>query len=51
MLAERHLARLFQAAAEATEESVYDALANAATTSGRAGHLRPGLRHALGRRD
>lgn len=51
VLAEQHLDRLFQAVAEATQESVYDALAAADTATGRAGHVRPGLRHALGRRN
>ena len=37
----------FQAVAEATHEAVLDALAAADTTTGRAGHTRPGLRHAL----
>ena len=47
MLAEDRLDLPFQAAAEATQEAVYDALAAADTTIGRAGHARPGLRHAL----
>jgi len=47
MLAEDCLDLPFQAAAEATQEAVYDALAAADTTTGRAGHTRPGLRHAL----
>jgi D-aminopeptidase len=47
MLAEDAIDLPFQAAAEATQEAVYDALAAADTTTGRAGHLRPGLRHAL----
>jgi D-aminopeptidase len=50
MLAEPRLDLPFQAAAEATQEAVYDALAAADTTTGRAGHVRPGLRHALGAR-
>ena len=49
VLNEARLDLLFQAAAEATQEAVYDALAAADTTRGRAGHVRPGLRHALGR--
>jgi D-aminopeptidase len=49
MLNEERLDLLFQAAAEATQEAVYDALAAADTTRGRAGHVRLGLRHALGR--
>jgi L-aminopeptidase/D-esterase-like protein len=40
---------VFLAAAEAMQESVYDALAAADTTTGRSGHMLPGLRHALGR--
>ena len=51
VLAERHLDRLFQGVAEATQEAVYDALVAADTMAGRAGHRRPGLRHALARRD
>jgi D-aminopeptidase len=47
---ERRLDLLFLATAEATQESVYDALAAADTTTGRPGHMLPGLRHALGRR-
>jgi D-aminopeptidase len=49
VLNEGRLDLLFQAAAEATQEAVYDALAAADTTRGRAGHVRPGLRHALRR--
>ena len=49
MLNEGRLDLLFQAAAEATQEAVYDALAAADTTRGRAGHVRPGLRYTLGR--
>ena len=37
----------FQAAAEATQEAVMDALAASDTMTGRAGHTRFGLRHAL----
>jgi D-aminopeptidase len=48
VLAERHLDSLFGGVAEATQQAVYDALAAADTTMGRAGHVRPGLRHALG---
>ncbi len=48
MLAETALDLPFQATAEATQEAVYDALVAADTTIGRAGHTRPGLRHALG---
>ena len=47
MLAEPKIDLLFQAMAEATQEAVLDALAAADTTEGRAGHTRPGLRHAL----
>ena len=47
MLAENKIDLLFQAMAEATQEAVLDALAAADTTEGRAGHVRPGLRHAL----
>ena len=50
MLAEDAIDLPFQAAAEATQEAVYDALAAADTTTGRAGHTRPGLRHALAAR-
>jgi D-aminopeptidase len=50
MLAEDAIDLPFQAAAEATQEAVYDALAAADTTVGRAGHTRPGLRHALAAR-
>ena len=39
----------FQAAAEATQEAVMDAPAASDTMTGRAGHTRLGLRHALGR--
>lgn len=48
MLAESKLDLLFQAMAEATQEAVLDALAASDSTEGRAGHRRPGLRHALG---
>ncbi len=47
MLAEGRIDLLFQAVAEATQESVLDALAAADTTEGRDGHTRIGLRHAL----
>jgi D-aminopeptidase len=47
MLAEPKLDLLFQAMAEATQEAVLDALAASDSTEGRAGHRRPGLRHAL----
>ena len=47
MLAEGRIDLLFQAIAEATQEAVLDALAAADTTTGRAGLVRPGLRHAL----
>jgi D-aminopeptidase len=46
-LAEPRIDRLFEAAADATQEAVLDALAAADTTIGRAGNRRPGLRHAL----
>jgi len=49
VLNEARLDLLFQAAAEATQEAVYDALAAADTTRGRSNHVRLGLRHALGR--
>ena len=49
MLAEGRIDRLFQAAAEATQEAVFDALAAAETMVGRHGHRRVGLREALGR--
>jgi D-aminopeptidase len=47
VLAEAKIDLLFQAMAEATQEAVLDALAASDTTEGRAGHVRPGLRHAL----
>jgi D-aminopeptidase len=47
-LAETRIDALFEAVAEATQEAVLDALAAADTTAGRAGHVRPGLRHLLG---
>jgi D-aminopeptidase len=49
VLAEGRIDRLFQAAAEATQEAVLDALAAAETMVGRHGHRRVGLREALGR--
>jgi D-aminopeptidase len=49
VLAEARIDRLFQAAAEATQEAVLDALAGAATTLGRHGHRRVGLAELLGR--
>jgi D-aminopeptidase len=48
VLAEGRIDHLFQAVAEATQEAVLDALAAAETTTGRDGHTRLGLRHALG---
>jgi D-aminopeptidase len=47
VLAEGKIDLLFQAMADATQEAVLDALAASDTTEGRAGHVRPGLRHAL----
>ena len=49
VLAEARIDRLFQAAAEATQEAVMDALAAAETMVGRHGHRRVGLRETLGR--
>ncbi len=49
MLAESRIDRLFQAAAEATQEAVLDALAAAETMVGRHGHRRMGLAEVLGR--
>jgi D-aminopeptidase len=46
-LAEGKIDLLFEAVAEATQESVLDALAASPTTVGRAGHVRPGLAGAL----
>jgi D-aminopeptidase len=46
-LAETRIDRLFLAAAEATAEAVFDALANAGPTAGRDGHARPALRDFL----
>lgn len=48
-LAEGRIDRLFQAAAEATQEAVLDALASAGTTVGRHGHRRLGLAEVLAR--
>jgi D-aminopeptidase len=48
-LAEGRIDRLFQAAAEATQEAVLDALAAAETTVGRHGHQRLGLAEVLDR--
>ncbi len=47
VLAEGRIDRLFQAAAEATQEAVMDALAAAETMVGRHGHRRAGLREML----
>jgi D-aminopeptidase len=49
ILAEARTDRLFQAAAEATQEAVFDALAAAETTTGRHGHRRLGLAEVLSR--
>jgi D-aminopeptidase len=49
VLAEGRIDRLFQAAAEATQEAVLDALSAAETMVGRHGHRRVGLREMLGR--
>ena len=49
VLAEARIDLPFEAAAEATQEAVYDALAASDTTLGRGGHEREGLRHALAR--
>ncbi len=46
-IAEGRIDLLFQAAAEATQEAVLDALASSPTTVGRAGHVRPGLAESL----
>jgi D-aminopeptidase len=48
VLSEGRIDRLFQAAAEATQEAVLDALAAAETTTGRHGHARRGLGELLG---
>ena len=50
VLAEGRIDLLFQAAAEATQEAVLDALAAAETMVGRDGHRRDGLREMLTRR-
>jgi len=42
-IAEGRIDRLFEAVAEATQEAVLDALAASPSTTGRAGHFRPGL--------
>ncbi len=47
ILAEGRIDRLFQAAAEGTQEAVLDALAAAETMTGRLGHRREGLAEAL----
>lgn len=47
VLAEGRIDRLFQAAAEATQEAVLDALAGAETTVGRNGHQRIGMSELL----
>jgi D-aminopeptidase len=49
ILAESRIDRLFQAAAEATQEAVLDALAAAETMVGRHGHRRIGLAEVLDR--
>ncbi|MBV8962300.1 MAG: P1 family peptidase [Hyphomicrobiales bacterium] len=49
VLAESRIDLLFEAAAEATQEAVVDALAAADTTRGRDDHVRQGLRHVLAR--
>lgn len=49
VLAEARIDRLFQAAAEATQEAVLDSLAAAETTYGRNGHHRVGLAELLGK--
>jgi len=46
-LAEPRIDRLFEAMAEATGSAVLDALMSAGTTTGRAGHVRQGMREAL----
>ena len=43
MLAEPLLERLFDAAAEATEQAIVDALFSAVTVAGRDGHVRRAL--------
>jgi D-aminopeptidase len=47
VLVEAGIDRLFQAAAEATQEAVLDALAGAETIVGRVGHRRVGLAEVL----
>jgi D-aminopeptidase len=49
VLAEGRIDALFQAAAEATQEAVMDALIAADTVTGRAGHMRIGLGDIIGR--
>ena len=49
ILAESRIDRLFQAAAEGTQEAVLDALAAAETMAGRLAYRRVGLGEALGR--
>jgi D-aminopeptidase len=49
VLAEQHIDLLFRAAAEATQEAVFDALAAANTLDGRDGHRRISLREILRR--
>lgn len=49
MIAEQRIDLLFQAAAEATQEAVLDALAAAETMLGRNGHRRTGLRDVMSR--
>jgi D-aminopeptidase len=46
-LAEHRIDRLFEAAADTTQEAVLDALVTAPATTGRAGHTRPGLAQSL----
>ena len=46
-IAEERIDRLFEAAAEATQEAVLDALAASPDTTGHLGHTRPGLAAAL----
>jgi D-aminopeptidase len=47
VLAEARIDRLFQAAAEGTQEAVLDALASAQTMVGRQGHRRVGIAEVL----
>ncbi len=46
-IAEGRIDQLFEAVAEATQEAVLDALAASPSTTGRAGHFRPGLASML----